>query len=79
LLTPFNIAFGQIEEPIGWVLVNFTIDFCFLVDIMVIFNSAYYDEEFIIVEDRKMIAKEYITSWFTIDLLAILPFDYILV
>jgi len=77
LLTPFNIAFIEVE-PFGWVVVNFVIDACFLVDIMVIFNSAFYDEEFVIVEDRKMIAKEYVTSWFLVDLLAILPFDYFL-
>ena len=30
-------------------------------------------------EDRKLIAKEYLTSWFVIDSLAIVPFDYLLV
>jgi len=44
---------------------------------MIIFNSAYYDTDFQIIEDRKMIAKEYAESWFIVDLLAILPFDLI--
>mmetsp|Transcript_26579 Transcript_26579/g.40570 ORF Transcript_26579/g.40570 Transcript_26579/m.40570 type:complete len:153 (-) Transcript_26579:169-627(-) len=53
ILTPYNIAFGGIQEPLGWTMINFTIDGMFLIDILIIFNSAYYDDEFIIVEDRK--------------------------
>lgn len=75
LLTPFRIAFGEIEDPVEWVIINWVIDGCFLVDIIIIFNSAYYDSEFIIVEDRKMIAKEYLSGWFLVDLLAIIPFE----
>ena len=56
-ITPYRIAFGSIyEEPIGWQFVSYTIDFLFLIDIFVIFNSAFYDDEFLIVEDRKIIA-----------------------
>jgi len=47
----------------------------FLIDIFIIFDSAFYNHEFIIVETRKIIAKEYIKSWFLVDLLAILPFE----
>ena len=79
IITPYHIAFGDIEESRGWTIANFTIDALFLFDIILIFNSAYYDEEFVIVEDRKMIARDYVTSWFPIDFLAIIPFDYLLV
>ena len=79
MLTPYNIAFGDIIEPLEWTIINLSIDAFFFVDIVIIFNSAYYDEEFMIVEDRKQIAKEYMYSWFLVDLLAIVPFDYILV
>lgn len=47
----------------------------FLCDMIIIFNSAYYDEDFNLVQDRKLIAKQYLTGWFSIDLLAIVPFD----
>ena len=43
-----------------------------------IFNSAYYDEETELIDDRKEIAKYYLKGWFTVDVLAIIPFDYIL-
>jgi hypothetical protein len=78
LLTPFRIAFGEIEDPLEWIIINYTIDACFLVDIFVIFNSAFYDSEFLVVEDRKVIAKDYLKGWFLIDLLAIIPFDLLM-
>ena len=36
------------------------------------------DEDFQVVLDRKMIAKKYIKGWFIIDLLAVIPFEFIL-
>lgn len=42
---------------------------------IVIFNSAYYDDEFHIVEDRQQIAVNYLKSWFLIDFLSIFPID----
>ena len=46
LITPWRIAFGELEEPMGWFLVNVIVDSLFGIDILVIFNSAYYDDEF---------------------------------
>lgn len=79
MTTPYRIAFGEVDEPLGWDVLSVVIDSLFLIDIIVIFNSAYYDEEFVIVENRKKIAKAYLSSWFVIDALAIVPFDIILV
>ena len=75
VITPLRIAFGESEEPIGWEVTNWTIDSLFFIDIFVVFNSAYYDEDYVIIESRKVIAKSYIYSWFFIDALAIVPFD----
>lgn len=73
--TPLHIAFGEIQEPLEWQIVNLVVDLIFTLDIMVIFNSAYHDEDFVIVEDRKKIAVKYSTSWLFIDVLAVVPFD----
>lgn len=75
VITPLRIAFGEDPEPIGWEVINWTIDGLFLIDIFVVFNSAYYDDDFIIIESRKVIANSYIRSWFMIDAVAIIPFD----
>lgn len=74
LVTPYRIALIEVDKP-GWMWLNYFIDFSFFVDMIFIFNSAYYDEEFNEIQDRKVIAKLYLKGWFTIDLFAILPFD----
>lgn len=47
----------------------------FFLDILVIFNSAILDDDFQIIDDRCMIVKDYLSGWFIIDIVAILPFD----
>lgn len=75
-VTPYRVAYIN-NETKGWDITNLTIDTIFGLDILIIFNTAYYDEDFKIVSEYKSIAKKYISSWFFIDLLAILPFDLI--
>ena len=74
LVTPYRIALVDRDSE-GWKWLNYFIDFSFFVDMLIIFNSAYYDDEFKEIQDRKTIAKVYIKGWFTIDLFAIIPFD----
>ena len=46
ITTPYRIAFGEIEEPLGWKILSEIVDIIFLLDILVIFNSAFYDHDF---------------------------------
>ena len=55
-----------------------TIDVLFAIDILVAFNTALDDVEDEIIEDRKSIAIHYLKGWFTIDVIAIVPFDQLL-
>jgi len=57
---------------------NYSIDFLFFIDILVNFNSAFLDPAFVMVDDRKKIAAQYLKNWFFIDLIAIIPFDLIM-
>lgn len=77
VMTPYNIAFHPDRTNVTWVAINSIIDILFLMDILVIFNTAYIDEdgEFTVVQDYGKIAKRYLTSWFIIDFLAIIPID----
>lgn len=76
---PYRVAFIAAEdETKGWVIVNAMIDLSFAFDIFIIFNTAFYDENFKIVESRKEIAIKYMKGWFFIDTFAIIPFDIIL-
>ena len=54
------------------------VDILFTIDILVIYNSAFYDLNFILIESYKKIAFNYIRGWFFIDVLAVFPFDVIL-
>jgi hypothetical protein len=69
-MTPYNIAF-QVEET----MINSLIDLLFLLDMIVVFNATYYDADLVLIDDRKKICCTYLKGWFTVDLLAIVPFD----
>lgn len=77
MVTPYRIAFIE-SDNMNWKITNAVIDSLFLIDIILIFNSATQDEEFNVITNRKQLAKDYISSWFLIDLLAIVPFDYLI-
>lgn len=53
------------------------IDAIFLVDIIVNFLSAYQDEDLVMIDDKKIIAKSYLSGWFLLDSIAIFPFDLV--
>ena len=76
--TPLNIAFERLEDSQFSIILDYVVDLLFLIDIVVIFQSAYYDEDVELIDDRKTIAKTYIKGWFMVDLLAIIPFDRII-
>ena len=72
--TPLDIAFDGDDSAFSEYL-DLTINLLFLFDIFVIFNSAYYDNDVDIIDNRKTIARNYIQGWFIVDVLAIVPFD----
>ena len=77
IMTPVNMAFDKDMGP-EWDYILGFMDFLFLIDVIIIFNSAIDDEDFRIIEDYKTIAIIYMRSWFFIDCLAIIPFDTII-
>ena len=77
LLTPLTIAFTYSEDSVVSIVI-LAIDGFFIIDILVIFNSAFYDDDTDLIDERKKIARNYLHGWFTIDILAIFPFDVIL-
>ena len=54
---------------------NITVDILFAMDIIIIFLTAYYNDDFELIDDPKDIAKSYIKGWFFLDTFAIFPFD----
>jgi len=53
------------------------IDIYFICDIMIQFRSAYWDRAGVLIVDRRLIRNKYLTGWFTIDFVCVLPLGYI--
>lgn len=62
-MTPLLITFPEPKGSEGekrWMIINTIVDSLFFIDILVVFNTAIYDQYFQLVENRKTIAKEYL-------------------
>ncbi len=72
IFTPFRVCFVDDEDDSADNLakIDLIFDLLFLVDIIVNFVSAFYDEYGEIVVDFKSIFINYITGWFWIDFVA---------
>lgn len=76
IYTPMSVAFAFEHGSFSFQsLINFFMDGVFGLDIIVVFFSAYYNEDFKIIDDRSKIATKYLKGWFVIDFVAIIPFD----
>ena len=83
VMIPLQIAFANAgAEPTSSVtnfqLIMYVIDVLFLIDIMVTFNTAFYDDDNDLIDQRCTIAQSYLLGWFSIDLVAIIPFEVLL-
>ena len=73
-ITPLNLAFEANADPtLKRTLFETWIDVSFMIDIVIIFNTAYYDDKYKFICDKKVIARDYLTSWFCIDLISCIP------
>ena len=75
-VTPFEVAFLTSNGVDGLFVINRMVDIGFIADMFVNFFLGYYDEvEATMIWNHKKIAKRYLSGWFSIDLVSILPFD----
>ena len=58
-VTPYRIAFAPTPEKTVWVVVGWVIDFFFLLDMVVMFRTAFHDDNYHIQESSSIIALEY--------------------
>jgi hypothetical protein len=75
---PFVVVFIEYTTYDIWWWVDWIENFLFSVDILVNFCSAYYDDRYVLVTDIRKIAVRYLKTWFIIDLIACMPFDWII-
>ena len=75
-MTPLEIAFSKGSESAFkfQAIVDYSFDLLFFIDVLVIFNSGFLNDEFVVIDDRKVIAKTYIKGWFSVDVISSIPF-----
>eukprot|EP00928_Gymnodinium_smaydae_P099194 TRINITY_DN9397_c0_g4_i1.p1 TRINITY_DN9397_c0_g4~~TRINITY_DN9397_c0_g4_i1.p1 ORF type:complete len:745 (+),score=88.97 TRINITY_DN9397_c0_g4_i1:61-2235(+) len=74
LTLPFNLGFGQIEEL---AIVDLVFDFLFMFDIVLNFRTSYIDNDEITVKNGWKIGCHYLRTWFLLDLVSSVPWDYV--
>ena len=77
VLLPVSIAFFQDPAHPGWLTFNVISDIIFLTDIIMNFWTGSITDDNQIVLDIRKLRKTYARKWLLIDLIALLPFDYV--
>lgn len=74
-INPYRLAFNIENTPFYFYL-NESITVIFFLDIIINFRTAYYNEYGELIDDSREVARNYLTSWFFIDLISTIPFEY---
>ncbi|GMH39832.1 hypothetical protein BSKO_07736 [Bryopsis sp. KO-2023] len=78
ILVPFEAGFG-LEKP-GWLQrMENIVDACFFADILFSLRTSYVDSQGNMIRDSMKIAKQYFRTWFPIDVVASIPFEFVAV
>lgn len=76
LYMPYRICFLEnLSDLLFYIEIG--TDCAFGLDILVQFNTGYYDSRNRYINKRKLIAKRYISTWFIIDFISCIPFQFI--
>jgi len=76
-LTPLFLAFPDFYTS-GMMYMDQSMNILFLIDIILNFFTAFFDEDYMIVNDLKKISSVYAKSWFIPDIISILPLEIML-
>jgi hypothetical protein len=75
LIVPYKVCFED-DTSDGQFIFDLIVDFSFMIDIVMTFFTA-YEERGVLVVSRTHIAKNYLKSWFVIDIVTTIPFSMI--
>ena len=75
-LLPVSIVFYY-EFHLGWLIFNILSDFILLMDIVTIFWSGIVTDNNVVFLNLKYVRNIYKGSWLLIDIISLLPFNYI--
>lgn len=74
-ITPLVIAFLDTSSFDMWFVLDTIIDFCYILDVIVNCNTAFFDQHAALKYTRKEIVLNYLKGWMIIDILACIPFS----
>ena len=72
VVSPYRIAFVEVDD-FTWIMVEYVTDLTFFIDMCLNFFFAYYDGNDEVVDNRRIIAMNYLKGWFGCDILTVLP------
>jgi hypothetical protein len=75
IYAPLSLAFNNSSQATRYIILDWVINIFFIADIIINCMTAYYDDEFNIVKNHKLIIRKYLMSRFIIDFIAVIPFD----
>ncbi len=75
VVTPYEVGFIEDAHCIeGLFLINRVVDFCFVMDMLLIFHLQYLDEASgLWITNRRQIACRYLLGWFWVDVVSVVP------
>lgn len=74
VVVPLRLGFSY-DAVGGWLALELAIDSFFLLDIIISFRTAFFNEEKMLIYDSRVIMRKYAKSWFVPDLISTIPFD----
>merc|ERR1712072_419191 len=79
VIIPYRIGFDRTVIQMSFEdLFDWFCDTMFFIDIVLNFNTPFYDKNGFLVISRKAIARNYVRGFFAIDLVSTIPFDKLL-
>ncbi|CAH8652162.1 unnamed protein product [Schistosoma rodhaini] len=80
IMLPVIISFFNDDLPGNWLIFNSISDTLFILDIIVNFRTGIIRNDFVddIILDPTEIAREYLKTWFILDMISSIPMDYVL-
>ena len=78
IIVPVRLAFTD-NESLPWLIYYTVTDAFFFIDIILTFFTSITDGQKVYeIVDKRFIARSYLTGWFWVDVISILPLDLIL-
>ena len=76
VIIPYRLCF-EVDAEGSWNVMETIIDITFIIDIFVSFNTGFYKKGYLVMK-RKEITKNYLKTWFVLDLLASFPYEWVI-